>query len=208
MTHVGKVTKIVKWVAGLLVALLSYIGLRNLTGQKDNFEERREAEKRSREVEDEMLEDDATDEEVEEIRKRHEERKKDTYKDFEKFVDVFVILLIPILLVTLSFTAFAQNVPDTYDELLKEYKAQRQMLLEYKNKYEEAESDVERLLEIVDEKDKRINRLEELYKMEHEAYMEQLRSSNTGNFSISVGTGYVPFHPSYTSLDFEVAYTF
>lgn len=55
------------------------------------------------------------------------------------------------------------NPPDTYDELLEEYKDMFEIAQEYKGLYEEAESDLTKTLKLLEQSEADLNEYKQLY---------------------------------------------
>lgn len=193
-----KIKKILGWVVGLIVTLLSVIGLSSLRGN-DKKEEKRKSDERNEEVEDIEEDREKTKSKVDELSKRQKERLDD------HFILLIALLLSAIMALTLAPVSMArvdaEEPPDTYDELLKEYKKTRENWLE-------AEEDLKEALSIIEQQDEQIERLTELYKLERDALKKALEESKKTSLYVETGVNLVPYKPKNTGLQLNVGYNF
>ena len=143
-------------------------------------------------------------EKVKKIEKRIEKRREEAETLAERLKNKFNIMLIIFIVFCFSIGAVATNtienlkIPDTYEELVAEYKDMADIAIGYQRLYTEAEADNQALMETV-------KNLQSLLKIQQDIIDELLKKNNFGLFA---GVNVVPFHPDYSGIMAGVTFEF
>ena len=143
-------------------------------------------------------------EKVKKIEKRIKKRKEEAKTLAERLKNKFNIFLIIFIMFCFSIGAVATNtienlkIPDTYEELVVEYKDMADIAIGYQGLYQEAEADNQALMETV-------KNLQSLLKIQQDIIDELLKRNRFGLFT---GVNVVPFHPDYSGIMAGVTFEF
>ena len=146
----------------------------------------------------------AEEEKVKKIEKRIEKRKERAKTLADRLKNKFNIFLIIFIMFCFSIGAVATNtienlkIPDTYEELVVEYKDMADIAIGYQRLYQEAEADNQALMETV-------KNLQSLLKIQQDIIDELLKRNRFGLFT---GVNVVPFHPDYSGIMAGVTFEF
>ena len=108
----------------------------------------------------------------------------------KKIISVFLILIMFSIGAVATNTIENLKIPDTYEELIVEYKDMADIAIGYQRLYQEAEADNQALMETV-------KNLQSLLKIQQDIINELLKKNRFGLFG---GLNVVPFHPDYSGI--------
>ena len=143
-------------------------------------------------------------EKVKKIEKKIKNRKKEAASLAERLKKHFNIIIIICLMFCLSVGGRATNTienlktPETYQELVVQYKDMASVAIGYQRLYNEAEVDNQALIES-------IKNLQLLLKTQQDIIDELLKKNR---FSVLTGVSYIPMHPSYSGIIAGVTFEF
>lgn len=143
-------------------------------------------------------------EKVKKIEKRIESRREEAKTLAERLKNKFNVFFIILIVFCFSFGAIATDtienlkIPETYEELLIEYKDMADIAIGYQKLYNESEADNQALLEVV-------KNLQSLLKVQQDIIDELLRKNRFGFFG---GLNYVPLNPTYSGIMAGITFEF
>jgi len=187
--------KIWNWIIGIVGVIFAFV-VYGFFNRKDPF-----IKKKIEEVKEQAK---IEEEKVKVIEKKVEGRKEKAMKLADRLKNKFNIFLIILIVFCFSFGSVATNtienlkIPQSYEELVVEYKDMADIAIGYQKLYVEAEADNQTLMET-------IKNLQSLLKAQQDIIDELLKKNRFGLFT---GLNVVPFHPDYSGVMAGITFEF